>query len=213
MLQSVLPRYPKRRRASAIPPLRARGFRLPGSCRGAWRAPCAVTLRPEEELLGESSRSCSTCRYEGTPIGSAQISETPQGERHSPLQARGFRLARRVGAHGVRPARSRKPRLPEFTQPKTKKPQGVALGLFLFNPGDDLLSHTVTDAVPSALEGLTTVFGMGTGVTPPLQSPESQNFRQGKFYGQASRPISTGKLHALPHFHIQPITWWSSRSL
>ncbi len=36
------------------------------------------------------------------------------------------------------------------------------------NPGDDLLSRTVTRAVPWALEGLTTVFGMGTGVTPPV---------------------------------------------
>src|SRR5579872_1724653 len=26
-----------------------------------------------------------------------------------------------------------------------------------------------------------------------------------KFYGQAERAISTGKLHALLHFHIQPI--------
>ena len=38
--------------------------------------------------------------------------------------------------------------------------------------GDDLLSHIVANAVPSALEGLTSVFGMGTGVTPPLLSPE-----------------------------------------
>lgn len=37
-----------------------------------------------------------------------------------------------------------------------------------FYPGGDLLSHAVTHAVPSALEGLTTVFGMGTGVSPPL---------------------------------------------
>ena len=83
------------------------------------------------------------------------------------------------------------------------------------------------------------MFGMGTGVTPPLESPENLmkflwrqthsnhrrisniesgnvfgdahwrrgNFKQGKFYGQASRPISTGKLHALLRFHIQPITW------
>ena len=33
-------------------------------------------------------------------------------------------------------------------------------------PGGDLLSHTATRAVPSALRGLTSVFGMGTGVTP-----------------------------------------------
>ena len=36
------------------------------------------------------------------------------------------------------------------------------------NPGSDLLSHEVAPAVPSAVEGLTTVFGMGTGVTPLL---------------------------------------------
>jgi hypothetical protein len=34
-------------------------------------------------------------------------------------------------------------------------------------PGDDLLSHTVTRAVPSALGSLTSVFGMGTGVSSP----------------------------------------------
>jgi hypothetical protein len=39
--------------------------------------------------------------------------------------------------------------------------------------GSDLLSHTVTNAVPSALEGLTSVFGMGTGVAPPPLPPES----------------------------------------
>ncbi len=32
-------------------------------------------------------------------------------------------------------------------------------------------SPTFCYVVPSALEGLTSVFGMGTGVTPPLVSP------------------------------------------
>ena len=36
------------------------------------------------------------------------------------------------------------------------------------NPGSDLLSHTPTHAVPSAVAGLTSVFGMGTGGTLPL---------------------------------------------
>ena len=40
-----------------------------------------------------------------------------------------------------------------------------------FNLGNVLLSHTVTHAVPSALKGLTSVFGMGTGVTPSPWSP------------------------------------------
>ena len=37
-----------------------------------------------------------------------------------------------------------------------------------FHPGDDLLSHKAALAVPSALEDLTSVFGMGTGVAPPV---------------------------------------------
>ena len=39
--------------------------------------------------------------------------------------------------------------------------------------GGDLLSRAVSRQVPSALEGLTTVFGMGTGVTPPPLPPEN----------------------------------------
>ena len=39
------------------------------------------------------------------------------------------------------------------------------------NPGSDLLSHAGAGAVPSALEGLTPVFGMGTGVAPPATPP------------------------------------------
>src|SRR5512136_2361785 len=38
-------------------------------------------------------------------------------------------------------------------------------------PGNDLLSHSAARAVPSARAGLTSVFGMGTGVSPPLWSP------------------------------------------
>jgi len=39
---------------------------------------------------------------------------------------------------------------------------------FELYPGGDLRSHTVTRAVSSAQRGLTTVFGMGTGVTPAM---------------------------------------------
>ena len=38
-------------------------------------------------------------------------------------------------------------------------------------PGSDLLSHAPTHAVPSAVAGLTSVFGMGTGVTLLLWPP------------------------------------------
>ena len=41
----------------------------------------------------------------------------------------------------------------------------------LFYAGDDLLSHTLSRAVQSALRGLTAVFGMGTGGSPAVRSP------------------------------------------
>src|SRR5438034_9905750 len=37
--------------------------------------------------------------------------------------------------------------------------------------GNDLLSRRVAPTVPSAQEGLTSVFGKGTGVSPPPWSP------------------------------------------
>ena len=39
--------------------------------------------------------------------------------------------------------------------------------------GNDLLSHTLSRAVQSALRGLTSVFGMGTGGSPAVRSPTS----------------------------------------
>src|SRR5207302_10943099 len=45
------------------------------------------------------------------------------------------------------------------------------------DPGPDLFSRGPTSRVSSALVGLTTVFGMGTGMTPPLQGPRRQFYR------------------------------------
>ena len=44
--------------------------------------------------------------------------------------------------------------------------------------GDDLLSHTVTHAVPSAQRSLTSVFGKGTGGTFSLWSPQNDSHHQ-----------------------------------
>ena len=45
--------------------------------------------------------------------------------------------------------------------------------IFLGNPpGSVLLSRGLPPQVPSALEGLTSVFGMGTGGSPPLSPPD-----------------------------------------
>ena len=56
-----------------------------------------------------------------------------------------------------------------------KKEKGfimVVMNPFLYKFGNDLLSHTVTHAVPSALKSLTAVFGMGTGGPSSLWSPK-----------------------------------------
>jgi hypothetical protein len=45
--------------------------------------------------------------------------------------------------------------------------------VFYVYSGDVLLSQGDSPQVPSALAGLTSVFGMGTGVTPPLWPPET----------------------------------------
>ena len=88
--------------------------------------------------------------------------------------------------------------------------------------GGVLLSHAVSHAVPSALKGLASGFGMGPGVSPSLwppklygvvdlvptatREPHSGRLQHANLWVVVSpRPISTGRLHALPHFHLRPI--------
>ena len=94
--------------------------------------------------------------------------------------------------------------------------------------GGVLLSHTLACAVPSALGGLTSGFGMGPGVSlslwPPVQVRDTKNIIcfccgvvcvLGYLIVDASssscccvaspRPISIGQLHALLCFHVRPI--------
>jgi hypothetical protein len=52
-----------------------------------------------------------------------------------------------------------------------KKPPPVWWRLSRRDAGDGLLSRALSGGVPSALQGLTAVFGMGTGVAPALWSP------------------------------------------
>jgi hypothetical protein len=59
------------------------------------------------------------------------------------------------------------------TFPKIKNPDKPCGSSGFLNPGNDLVSHKVALAVPSALRGLTSVFGMGTGVTLSVRSPEN----------------------------------------
>ena len=100
------------------------------------------------------------------------------------------------------------------------RPWGIRIGLWEKIFGGVLLSHTAAHAVPSALKSLTSVFGMGTGVTSSPSPPKKIkpvfkrclsiwmqifcNLCQ-LFCGQASRRISTGKLNTLLCLHIRPI--------
>ena len=93
--------------------------------------------------------------------------------------------------------------------------------------GDVLVSHAVSRAVPSALKGLTSGFGMEPGVSPSPWSPKlygdvvdvrvvlepipdrisgTSQWTRSIFVGTSPRPISIGQLHALLHFYIRPIT-------
>src|SRR5438067_2340371 len=62
------------------------------------------------------------------------------------------------------------------SQTKKARSSFTLSGLVFNNPGGFLLSHAVARAVPSAPRGLTSVFGMGTGVALSTEPPE--NFSQ-----------------------------------
>jgi hypothetical protein len=77
----------------------------------------------------------------------------------------------RAGEHtGLRAHSDWRMDLPESREKSTntenKKPDAIShVGLLFSNtPGSDLLSHAVSHTVPSTVAGLTSVFGMGTGV-------------------------------------------------
>jgi hypothetical protein len=49
-------------------------------------------------------------------------------------------------------------------------------------PGNVLLSQEPSLQVPSALEGLTVVFGMGTSVSPPPSSPDKNTIHKRRMF-------------------------------
>ena len=87
--------------------------------------------------------------------------------------------------------------------------------------GDVLLSQGEKPQLPSALRSLTSVFGMGTGVTFSLSSPnylirrfvpskldnaeEEMNHFVINLNWLSPRPISICQLHVSPRFHPKPI--------
>jgi hypothetical protein len=69
---------------------------------------------------------------------------------------------------------------PAKALPNRSSPPPSGEGLLQDYSGDVLLSQGDSPQVPSALAGLTSVFGKGTGVTPPLWPPETLLYNQGR---------------------------------
>jgi len=78
-----------------------------------------------------------------------------------------------------------------------RPPSGVPTGGVQRKAGGDVLSHRVSPAVPSALRGLTTVFGMGTGVALSLNHQPKLGLQEQKDEGGVLGPGSNrGVRHA-----------------
>ena len=106
---------------------------------------------------------------------------------------------------------------------KRATPDGVAR--LMGKTGGVLLSRALAGQVPSALRGLTSLFGMGRGVSPspkppekgerPAHGPSKLHSSHSEYHGtypcgvgenpSSPRPISTGLLRTLPSFQIRPI--------
>ena len=118
------------------------------------------------------------------PCGTSRRTSSPRRSGSSSAKERRFRP--RTGApwpsSAPKPPRGCGPRYARNTKAanqKQKAREGFPLGLIVGelnrannNPGDVLLSHTATRAVPSAPKSLTSEFGMGSGVASSKSSPE-----------------------------------------
>ncbi len=115
--------------------------------------------------------TCSTRTVLRKPISGSELEVADSGLRARALVA--FAVVPREGRHVTKgttllgrlwpaPPTTRGPRVVLVWGPL------VVVG-FVF--GGVLLSHTLAGAVPSALEGLASGFGMGPGVSPPLWPP------------------------------------------
>ncbi len=105
----------------------------------------------------------------------------PPSRRDEPARSSGCGVRRRsVGAmicflvlEGVRPYRSMSTEPGANATKPAGSPKGVGGLRHSKYSGGDLLSQEVPLQVPSAQAGLTAVFGMGTGVSPPPWPPEN----------------------------------------
>ena len=230
------PRHDAPRRPNSWEPRRARskiGHRSADDRRAA-RCPCAVdptSSRPD--VLG-----CPACPLLGPnptdprrppperfgaprtarPGAPAAITSTPALAAPARRAGRTARWCHRRDCTGPSPARRRRMAGSASIRKRKRGPEGAPLRE---KSGGVLLSQGVSPQVPSALVGLTSVFGMGTGVTPPLWPPKSVVKGERAYRARtlensiastnilcvnpSPRPISTGRLNTLPCLHLRPI--------
>ena len=88
----------------------------------------------------------------------------------NPERSEGSALRRFAGVSEREPAAEVLSVFQRMISRKRKRPSRF-LSMASIYAGNDLLSHTLSRAVQSALRGLTSVFGMGTGGSPAVRSP------------------------------------------
>ena len=217
-----------RKFATAVPSVSRRRFdvgdqRCRRRSRGS-RTSCALSSR--RAVRSRRDSSVRRTRPVGAETGVANCGQ-PSGDVDNCGRRR--RIAGSDGAMCVRGEKSRR------TVGTKKWAPAVGGGPLLYglNVGGDLLSHTLASAVPSALEGLASGFGMGPGVPPPPQPPTTLSnlstehidharaqpshamvwlCAQGhtvdaniRLLWASPRPISTSQLHPSQGFHLWPI--------
>ena len=188
--------FPATRRSLPFCP-RPRGpsRRAPGASRFPWFVPhrtnhplaMGAVLRwngSRPSSVGPPVTPCPRCttiarrtpRRRGTPRASPCGSGWPalSGPRGATIRTPGT-LGHLAIVRCAAPTISIPRAIPRPTELKTTRPPGrYARGdLVNRNPGGDLLSQGASPQVPSARAGLTAVFGMGTGVSPPPWPPET----------------------------------------
>ncbi len=137
-----------------------------GRCATTERPPATATKAP----AATNKIACAPRTQRETAIHTAlrtSISLKQSTVRRYAQEGRArMRLDASPGLPTLRELRRRGPAVIGHVLEYKKAPRGARNKREI--PGNDLLSHPVARAVPSALVGLTAVFGMGTGVSPPL---------------------------------------------
>ena len=152
-----------------------------GPSRGAWgvadrprRSSSSSGIRPSTLAVTRArAPPLATQKQRVRSLGSDGASYCPGAKAVSPSLRREHLRRRSTVSLRPTPHIAKAPSNPKAHQNAKRAPRHTAAGPVLSKSGGDLLSQGTTPQVPSAQVGLTSVFGMGTGVSPPLWPPET----------------------------------------